>query len=644
MKVFALLTTLVAAVQAQRPSTTKNNPLGFAVETHTASGYGPRPTVRPGTLPNFPKPPTNTSLSTAEDAQRNPFRFNSPDHRGNWLPGYTINTDYSEKWPFTGRTVRATWTITNTTFAPDGGDPQIMMLINGVYPGPLLEGNWGDHFEVTVINKLQNNGTGIHWHGFRQLNNNDADGPGGVTECPIPPGGQKTYRFQATGYGSTWYHSHFSAQYGAGVMGPIVVHGPASANYDIDLGAVLVNDWYDQTVFQKDWYAHRFGPPQASNYLVNGRNIKPDGSSGQRTQFKFTPGKKHMLRFVNTAVDQLFKIQIDGHSLLVIANDNVPIVPYTTKELSIGIGQRYDVVVKADQAVANYYLRTIPAPACSFNRNNGLGTANALISYNGAGSAAPVANATLIDPQCFDEPITSLVPIVTQSVDGSNFAAQFATLPVNLRQATLASGDNVFLWYLNGISQDVDWNKPTISTVALNRTIANAANSSAYLPDRWNTISLPKPGVWTFWVIQNQFFVPHPMHLHGHDFALLGQGSGTFDPAVHLSSLNFKNPTRRDVAMLISSGWTVIAFKTDNPGAWLMHCHIAWHVGEGLSVEFVELPSQMPGRYGRRVGPGSEFERNCKAWNQYEPKAVYPKTDSGLRRRANSESLEESLE
>jgi FtsP/CotA-like multicopper oxidase with cupredoxin domain len=636
MHLLSIFLAFVTLAIAQHPANRHgpfNNPLGFAIETHSATAYGKRPPAFPTNLPRPSIIPTNGTLSTSDDAKSNPWRINSPQHRGNWLPGFTINTRYEEQWPTTGRTVRAAWTVTNTTFAPDGGDPQIMMLVNGQYPGPLLEGNWGDYFEVTVINKLQNNGTGIHWHGFRQLNNNDADGPGGVTECPIPPGGRKTYRFQATGYGSTWYHSHFSTQYGAGVVGPVVVHGPASANYDIDLGSVLLNEWYDQTIFQKAWIADRFGPPQAANYLVNGRNIKPDGSSGQRTQFKFTPGRKHLLRFVNTAVDQLFKVQIDGHSLLVIANDNVPIVPYSTKELSIAIGQRYDVVVTADQAVSNYYLRTIPAPACSFNRNDGLGVANAIISYNGATSALPNTTATLLNPQCLDEPLSSLVPIVTQPVDSSTFAAQFATLPVNLRQATLTSGDNVFLWYLNGHSSDIDWSNPTISAVSLNNSIANAANTSTYLPNDWNTISLPKPNVWTFWVIQNQFFVPHPMHLHGHDFALLGQGSGTFDSAVHLSSLNFKNPTRRDVAMLVASGWTVIAFKTDNPGAWLMHCHIAWHVGEGLSVQFVELPSQMPRLYGQRVGKGSEFQRNCRAWDDYVAGAVYGKSDSGLRRR-----------
>lgn len=63
------------------------------------------------------------------------------------------------------------------------------------------------------------------------------------------------------------------------------------------------------------------------------------------------------------------------------------------------------------------------------------------------------------------------------------------------------------------------------------------------------------------------------MHLHGHDFWELGKGSGQFSD-VGISALDFDNPTRRDTAMLPSGGWLAVAFTTDNPGAWVFHCHI----------------------------------------------------------------------
>jgi FtsP/CotA-like multicopper oxidase with cupredoxin domain len=60
----------------------------------------------------------------------------------------------------------------------------------------------------------------------------------------IAPGDTKNYIFKATEYGTSWYHSHFSGQYGDGVIGTIQINGPATANYDIDLGTYTLSDWY----------------------------------------------------------------------------------------------------------------------------------------------------------------------------------------------------------------------------------------------------------------------------------------------------------------------------------------------------------------------------------------------------------------
>jgi FtsP/CotA-like multicopper oxidase with cupredoxin domain len=56
----------------------------------------------------------------------------------------------------------------------------------------------------------------------------------------------------------------------------------------------------------------------------------------------------------------------------------------------------------------------------------------------------------------------------------------------------------------------------------------------------------------------------HPLHLHGHDFYVLAQGSGPYIPG--LVTLNTKNPPRRDTVTLHGNGYLAIAFKTDNPG------------------------------------------------------------------------------
>ena len=118
-----------------------------------------------------------------------------------------------------------------------------------------------------MTNNLVNsqNGTSIHWHGIRQNHTNDQDGVVSITQCPTAPQDTITYTWRATQvndnsspsfqahlltllpqYGSTWYHSHFALQAWQGIFGGVVINGPATANYDEDLGMLFLNDWDHQ--------------------------------------------------------------------------------------------------------------------------------------------------------------------------------------------------------------------------------------------------------------------------------------------------------------------------------------------------------------------------------------------------------------
>lgn len=236
---------------------------------------------------------------------------NSPTSRQCWGNGYDINTDFDTAWPDTGKTVSYDFTITNETMAPDGFSRPVF-AINGQYPGPVVEANWGDTISVKFTNNMQYNGTSIHFHGLRQYHNNGQDGVPGVTECPIAPGQSKTYTFKATQYGTSWYHSHFSSQWGDGVLGPVVIHGPATANYDIDLGALPITDWYYGTVATHAALAEHANalPPEADNGLING--TMTSNSGGSYYVSTLTQGKKHRVRFINTAVDNHFVVTLDS--------------------------------------------------------------------------------------------------------------------------------------------------------------------------------------------------------------------------------------------------------------------------------------------------------------------------------------------
>jgi len=153
---------------------------------------------------------------------------------------------------------------------------------------------------------------------------------------PIPPGHSFTYRFRATTYGTTWYHSHFSLQYSDGLVGPLVIHGPTSADWDVDLGTVILQDWYHTSTFEL-WFTERQNPPvPADNAFINGKN--KIGTTGEYSRFKFKKGNRYRMRIINTSTDHHFKFSIDGHVMTVQAADFVPVVPYNQTVLSIALG------------------------------------------------------------------------------------------------------------------------------------------------------------------------------------------------------------------------------------------------------------------------------------------------------------------
>lgn len=136
-----------------------------------------------------------------------------------------------------------------------------------------------------------------------------------------------------------------------------------------------------------------------------------------------------------------------------------------------------------------------------------------------------------------------------------------------------------------------------------------------------------------YWVIQQDPSIPaalpHPIHLHGHDFYVLDQQENAVWSG-DVSRLKMDNPIRRDTAMLPVKGYLVLAFESDNPGAWLMHCHIPFHVSAGFSMQFIERNGEILSTNGRL----DDMKRECKAWTKFET-ANYPngfeQGDSGLK-------------
>ncbi|OAQ95669.1 hypothetical protein LLEC1_06557, partial [Akanthomyces lecanii] len=521
---------------------------------------------------------------------------NTATTRSAWCRGFDINTNYYDKSPTTGRTREYYLTLEEIKASPDGF-PREIYAFNGTFPGPTIVADWGDTVKVHITNKLfaARNGTTVHFHGVQQNYTNQMDGVASLTECPVPPGSSTTYVWKATQYGTSWYHSHIGLQAWEGAAGSIVINGPATANYDHDAGPVLLSDWSHTPVDALYSYALNHGPPQLTNGLIHGSNTwtSKGKTLGKRFAVPVKSGQSYRIRLINGAIDTHFKFTIDNHTMTVIAADFVPIVPYQTKVLDIAIGQRYDIIVKADKAslASNFWMRAIPQSACSSNANaDGIRG----IFHYGAAPGTPSTTGYPYKDACVDEPMAKLVPHLRLDAGQQDHVRDE---PVGVDRS-----EGVFLWTMHSSSFRASWSDPTLLRM---RTPA----TGTYFTDRNNVITVDGANKWEYLIIHSTLPVPHPIHLHGHDFCLLAQGTGPYNRA---AALKRSNPPRRDVAMIPAAGHLVIAFKTDNPGVWLVHCHIGWHTDMGLALQVIE---QYP--VARGLVDYDRLQRTCKAWNDY---------------------------
>ncbi|PPJ59303.1 hypothetical protein CBER1_04226 [Cercospora berteroae] len=480
--------------------------------------------------------------------QRDSCDGNAAEDRSVWCR-YDLNTNWYDEVPDTGVTREYWLEVTNTTLAPDG---------------------------VERVNYT-----------------NQDDGVPSITQCPTAPGDSITYTWRATQYGSSWYHSHYSLQAWEGVFGGMVIHGPATANYDEEIGVMLLADWDHDTVDSLYSYAQTSGPPTLDTGLINGTNVW--GDLGSCWEMSLISGSTYLLRLVNAAIDTHWDFSIDNHTLKVIAADFVPIVPYTTDRLSIGMGQRYDILITADQGdvASDFWLRAVPDSFCSENDNSD--DIKGIIHYDSSTGTPQTSSQVYDQLGCFGESSKKLVPYL--SLDASTSAGTEDDLAVSVSR----NSAKLFKWSIGGTSMDVEWSNPSALQILNNDT--TWASSSG-------VIELPEANTWSVIIIETNNAVAHPIHLHGHDFYQLAQGTGTYESAA--PTLQTTNPTRRDVTMLPASGYVVIAFYTDNPGAWLCHCHIGWHTEEGFALQFIERYDEVAALYDE-----DKLNDTCSAWNDY---------------------------
>nr|ACR24358.1 laccase [Polyporus grammocephalus] len=463
-------------------------------------------------------------------------------------------------------------TLVNDVISPDGF-PRAAALAGGQHPGPLIRGNKGDNFRINVIDKLTNKTmltpTSIHWHGLFQHTTAWADGPAFVTQCPISTGHSFLYNFRATGQAGTfWYHSHLETQYCDGLRGPLVIydpHDPHKKLYDVDDESTVITlaDWHH--------IAARLGDPipTQNTTLINGLGRFAGGPSSDLAVINVEKGKRYRFRLINIACDPNYNFTIDGHSMTVIEADGQNTQPHKVDQLNILVAQRYSIVVEANQPVGNYWIRANPNRAEAVGFAGGINSA--ILRYAGAPPEEPTTNETtpvavlneadlrsLTDPRAPGRPVPG----------GAD---------VNKRFNLDFNGTNFFI-------NNVSYVSPTLPVLL--QILSGNLTAQSLLP-AGSVYTLPRNQVIEVVVPGGLVGGPHPFHLHGHAFSVVrSAGSKTY---------NFENPVKRDV---VSIGTTTddqmtLRFKTDNPGPWIFHCHIDFHLQLGLAIVFAEDPQDV---------------------------------------------------
>lgn len=264
--------------------------------------------------------------------------------------------DFSKRPGYARRAAEQTGQAREITLVAAPGDVEVAprgvyrrWLYNGHFPGPEIRLKEGDRLRVTAENRLPE-GTTIHWHGVPVPN--AMDGVPGVTQNPIQPGATFVYDFVAAPAGTYLYHSHLGLQLDRGLLAPLIVE-EKKPHVDYDREYTLILD--DFLPGEPQPLSRSGGgmggmmggmmsvqtPPYAG-LLINGR--LPESPA----VFETRRGQRVRLRLLNPSGATTYRVAIAGHRMTVAYADGRPVKPHTIDALYIGMGERYDVIVEAN--------------------------------------------------------------------------------------------------------------------------------------------------------------------------------------------------------------------------------------------------------------------------------------------------------
>ncbi len=399
---------------------------------------------------------------------------------------------------------------------------------DGLVPGPVLRARQGERLTRVFRNDLPQ-ASSVHWHGIRI--ENGMDGVPGMTQAAVAPGEDFRYDFTLPDAGTYWYHPHNRTyeQMARGLYGALIVDEATGAP-EVDLDEVLLlDDWRltdDAQIAEgfgnlHDW-AH-------SGRIGNWITINGDGGWSREV----ARHARLRLRLVNTANARIFSLEAQGLEGYVVALDGMPLdAPQPLEALTLAPAQRADVIVDVvAEAGEEAFL-------VSFERDGSY----AIAAFPVVGVARP---ARLSAPDALPpNPVPPLGPLDTTAravlrmeggAMGGMRGAMMGGQMTDMRDMAAAGK----VWALNGMA---DMGEAPLIQANLGETVRIAMTND------------------TAW--------PHGMHLHGHHFRQIG-ADGSLGPL-------------RDTVLMDRAETVEIAFVADNPGDWLLHCHMLEHSAGGM--------------------------------------------------------------
>ncbi|MGW5652309.1 multicopper oxidase family protein [Streptomyces humi] len=451
-----------------------------------------------------------------------------------------------------------------------GGRSVHSWAYNESVPGPLVRVTAGDVLSLTLSNRLIEKTT-LHAHGVRLRC--DMDGAPDLTQAPIAPGTDFIYRFTAAHPGTYLLHSHVGMQPDRALYAPFIVDDPREPlKYDKEW-VVVLDDWVDdiegstpdQVLEQlkpgggmkmgmgmgpgRDGPGHHgsasaaaprsksspgakkaLGPDRVlrdshsrmlhgeggnvayPHYLINGR-LRTDPSV-----FRCRPGDRIRIRIINAGSETAFRVALGDHPMTITHTDGYPVQHRRTDALLVGMAERYDVLVTAKDGV-------FPLVALAEGKK-GKGVA-ILRTDKGRNLPAPDARPNELDREIV--PARRLEPAESVAMDDRH--------PDRELRIRITGTMQRYDWGFDHKTYDVRERHTVRAGERVRLTLINAT-------DMW-----------------------HPMHLHGHTFAVTGISS---------------TGARKDTTIVLPHRKLVLDFDADNPGLWMLHCHNQYHSESGM--------------------------------------------------------------